>query len=128
MVHSRWQEHNGIRAISADFTTKLKNLYQNALAYVFPSLMEGFGLPGLEAMANNCPVIASRAGSLPEIYGPAALYFNPHDVNEIAASIKKIVNDENLRIELKKIGQEQIKKYSWDKCAKQTLDIYKSLE
>ncbi|MDD2646540.1 MAG: glycosyltransferase family 1 protein [Patescibacteria group bacterium] len=105
----------------------LKSLYQNAIAYVFPSLMEGFGLPGLEAMANDCPVIASRAGSLPEIYGPAAIYFDPNNEKEISEIIKKIVEDENLRAEIKKLGQERVKKYSWDKCAEQTFDIYRSL-
>lgn len=103
----------------------LSGLYQNALAYIFPSLMEGFGLPGLEAMAHNCPVLSSNAGSLPEIYGPAALYFNPEDVAEIAQAIKTIIHDPAQREKLKKLGQEQIKKYSWDKCAKETLDIYK---
>jgi len=105
----------------------LSVLYQNALAYVFPSLMEGFGLPGLEAMAHNCPVVSSKAGALPEIYGSAALYFNPEKVQEIVEAIKKIIYDNGLREELKKRGQAQIKKYSWDKCAKETLAVYKKI-
>jgi len=102
----------------------LPGLYQNALAYVFPSLMEGFGLPGLEAMSYGCPVLSSNAGSLPEIYGSAALYFNPEDTVEIAQAIKTIIHDPTQREKLKKLGQEQIKKYSWDKCAQETLDVY----
>ena len=105
----------------------LSVLYQNALAYVFPSLMEGFGLPGLEAMAHNCPVVSSKAGALPEIYGSAALYFNPEKVQEIVEAIKKIIYDNALREELKKRGQAQIKKYSWDKCAKETLEVYRKV-
>jgi len=104
----------------------LPGLYQNALAYVFPSLMEGFGLPGLEAMIYNCPILSSNAGSLPEIYGPAALYFNPDDVTAIARTIKMILHDPAQQEKLKKLGQEQIKKYSWDKCAQETIDIYES--
>lgn len=105
----------------------LSMLYQNALAYIFPSLMEGFGLPGLEAMAHDCPVLSSNAGSLPEIYGPAALYFNPESAAEMAETIRTIAHSPEQQEKLKKLGQEQIKKYSWDKCAQQTLDVYNNL-
>ena len=103
----------------------LPGLYQNALAYIFPSLMEGFGLPGLEAMAHNCPVLSSNAGSLSEIYGAAALYFNPEKASEIIKAIQIIIHNPEQQEKLKKLGQEQIKKYSWDNCAQKTLDIYK---
>jgi len=106
---------------------ELANLYQNALAYICPSLMEGFGLPGLEAMAHNCPVVSSNAGPLPEIYDKAALYFDPKSVEDIAEKIKKIIIEPDLREKLKKIGLEQVKKYSWEKCAEKTLNIYKSI-
>lgn len=106
---------------------ELTNLYQNALAYVFPSLMEGFGLPGLEAMSHNCPVLSSNAGSLPEIYGKAAFYFDPIDTNDIAEKIKKIITEPDLREKLKKLGLEQVKKFSWKSCAEKTLKIYKSI-
>jgi glycosyltransferase involved in cell wall biosynthesis len=105
---------------------ELANLYSNALAYVFPSLMEGFGLPGLEAMSCGCPVIASNAGPLPEIYGQAALYFDPTNIEEMTEAIKKITDDSELWEKLKKLGLDQVKQYSWEKCAKQTLEVYKN--
>lgn len=104
----------------------LKWLYKNALAYVFPSLSEGFGLPGLEAMTCGIPVIASDKTSLPEIYGPAAIYFSPENIEEIVKAIKKILKDKNLREKLIKKGFEQIKKYSWEDCARRTIEIYLS--
>ena len=106
---------------------ELKWLYEHALAYVFPSLIEGFGLPGLEAMAYGLPVVSSNAGPLPEIYSEAALYFNPEDIIDLAKKITRIVQGQNLREELIKKGFEQIKKYSWQKTAKETLEVYQSL-
>jgi len=107
---------------------ELSLLYQNALAYVFPSLAEGFGLPGLEAMANNLPVLVSEIGPLPEVYGEAALYFNPKNENDLAEKIIKIYEDQKLRESLVAKGREQVKKYSWEKCAKETLAVYNSLK
>ncbi|MFA5051370.1 MAG: glycosyltransferase family 1 protein [Patescibacteria group bacterium] len=106
---------------------KLARLYENGLAYVFPSLSEGFGLPGLEAMKFGLPVIASKHQPLPEIYGSAALYFNPKNIEEMAATINQVIENKNLREELIQKGSEQIKKYSWEKCAQETEEIYKTL-
>ncbi|MDD5625606.1 MAG: glycosyltransferase family 1 protein [Patescibacteria group bacterium] len=106
---------------------KLAWLYKNGLAYVFPSLSEGFGLPGLEAMKFGLPVIASKHQPLPEIYGSAALYFNPKNIEEMAATMNQIIESKNLREELIQKGSEQIKKYSWEKCAQETEEIYKTL-
>ncbi|PJE69360.1 glycosyl transferase family 1, partial [Candidatus Shapirobacteria bacterium CG10_big_fil_rev_8_21_14_0_10_38_14] len=72
-------------------------LYQQAEAFVFPSLLEGFGLPGVEAMAVGLPVLASNSSCLPEVYGPAAIYFDPLNVNEMASKIEKIISDKKLR-------------------------------
>ena len=102
----------------------LKFLYSQALAYVFPSFYEGFGLPPLEAMAGGCPVVSSNKSSLPEILGEAAIYFNPEDEGEMIKQIEKIIEDKNLRQELVKRGYEQVKKYSWEKCAQETLGVY----
>jgi len=99
-------------------------LYRQALAYVFPSFYEGFGLPALEAMAYGCPVVSSNQASMPEILGNAAIYFNPYNEKEMANQIKKIIEDDNLRQTLIKKGLEQVKKYSWQECAKETLAIY----
>ncbi|TSC95536.1 MAG: Glycosyl transferase, group 1 [Parcubacteria group bacterium Athens1014_10] len=106
----------------------LKLFYENALIYVFPSFCEGFGLPGLEAMNYELPVAASRNSSLPEIYGAAAIYFNPDDIHDMAEKIGQLIKSKELRENLIKKGLERVKKYSWQKCAEQTLEIYKKYE
>lgn len=102
----------------------LINLYRQAVCYVFPSLIEGFGLPGLEAMAAGTPVIASDSSCLPEIYGPAALYFNPRDPADLAKKILSLKNNSRLRSELISKGKARVNKYSWSKMAAQTWKIY----
>ena len=102
----------------------LKWLYEHAQAYVFPSLSEGFGLPGLEAMVHGCPVVSSNATCLPEVYGDAAHYFDPLDVQDMETKINEVLNDESLRSQLIANGYQQIKKYSWSRMAQQTLSIY----
>lgn len=102
-------------------------LYSRALALVHPSLLEGFSLTGLEAMALNCPVIAAKASCLPEIYGPAALYFNPKNATSLAKTITKLKNNTPLRNQLIKLGQEQYKKYNWHFTAQETLNFYKKI-
>jgi glycosyltransferase involved in cell wall biosynthesis len=104
----------------------LRTLYTNATAYVFPSFYEGFGLPALEAMAEGLAVVSSNKTCLPEILGPAAVYFNPDDEADMKEKIELVINDERLRQDLRNRGFEQVKKYSWDRCAQQTLEIYKN--
>jgi glycosyltransferase involved in cell wall biosynthesis len=99
-------------------------LYKNAATYVFPSLSEGFGLPGLEAMVHGCPVASSHATCLPEVYGTAAHYFDPSNPQDMAQKIQEVVTDTSLRNALIKQGYRQAKKYSWRKMAEQTLEIY----
>ncbi len=106
---------------------ELEILYQQATFYIFPSLYEGFGLPPLEAMTKGCPVLSSDKSCLPEILGNAALYFNPNDKNDMLVKMEKITVDKKLREVLIKRGYVQSKKYNWQKCAKQTLEIYKSI-
>jgi glycosyltransferase involved in cell wall biosynthesis len=106
---------------------ELKILYQNALAYVFPSLYEGFGLPPLEAMSQGCPVASSNKASMPEILGEAAIFFNPEDEKETQAQIERIIKDENLRQKLIKKGYKQVKKYNWQECARRTLGVYEEV-
>lgn len=103
---------------------ELKWLYENAQAYVFPSLSEGFGLPGLEAMVHGCPVISSNATCLPEVYGDAAIYFDPTNPQDMADNILKVIVDNKLRDELIAKGHTQAKKYSWRQMAQQTLEVY----
>jgi len=100
-------------------------LYTNTAAYMFPSLMEGFGLPGLEAMGYGAPIVSSSATCLPEVYGDAALYFDPTNTDDIASAINQVLSDDNLRNNLIKKGHEQIKKYSWKRMAEQTYSVYK---
>ena len=102
-------------------------LYKNALVFVFPSLYEGFGLPILEAFNCGCPVAASNRGSLPEIAGNAAAYFNPEDISSITDAINNIIADDGTKEKMKKNGFEQLKKFSWEKTAEKTLDVYNSI-
>lgn len=99
-------------------------IYTGALTFVFPSLYEGIGLPPLEAMNCGIPVISSEASCMPEILQQAVLYFNPYDVKEIAFAMEKIYHNDNLRLELIAKGYDLIKKYSWEKMARETLLIY----
>lgn len=102
---------------------QLKWLYENAECYVLPSLSEGFGLPGLEAMAHNCALASSNATCLPEIYGDATEYFDPYKPNDITRSIKKIMSDKKYKSDLIKKGNLQLKKYSWEKMTKEIVAI-----
>jgi len=99
-------------------------LYTHAAAYAFPSLMEGFGLPGLEAMGYGAPVASSNATCLPEVYGDAAHYFDPLSTTDMARAIGEILGNEKLQKELIKKGYQQIKKYSWRRMAQQTHQVY----
>lgn len=106
---------------------ELKWYYQNARAYVFPSLNEGFGLPGLEAMVHGCPVVSSNAACLPEVNGDAAEYFNPEDIQGMAAAIDKVISSESLRKKLIEAGYKNAKRFSWSKFAQIHLDIFKGI-
>ncbi len=112
--------------VFTDFITdaQLRWLYENAAAYVFPSLSEGFGLPGLEAMLYGLPVASSSATCLPEIYQDAPLYFDPNSVEEMAEKISMILDNPILAAELAKRGKKQAAKYSWKRLAQQTLKVY----
>lgn len=130
LANEAFFEKQGYRNIHfTDFIEddQLNWLYQHAAAYVFPSLMEGFGLPGLEAMGHGTPVVSSNATCLPEVYGDAAYYFNPKDSHDIARAIAKVLSDEALRRELTTKGYEQVKKYSWKKMALQTHSTYMAI-
>jgi glycosyltransferase involved in cell wall biosynthesis len=105
----------------------LAYLYQNALCFVFPTLYEGFGIPILESFACGCPVVISSTSSLPEVGGDAVIYFNPKNSEDILNSVKKVIYNEDLRKELIIKGKEQLKKFSWDKASKETLDLYRSI-
>lgn len=101
--------------------SELRTLYESAMCFVFPSLYEGFGIPPLEAMNCGCPVLASRAASIPEVCGDAALYFDPHNADELAALMLSITNDSALCAELTQKGYARSKQFSWNIAAKQVL-------
>ncbi len=117
------------RVVFTDFVVdrQLYYLYKKAALYVFPSFSEGFGLPPLEAMSQGVPVASSNYSCLPEILGDSALYFDPKSPKDIAEKINMILTNERLKKSFMEKGLEQIKKYSWEKMAKETLNVYKEV-
>ena len=99
-------------------------LYRHGLAYVFPSLYEGFGLPPLEAMSHGLPVVSSDRGSLPEVLGKAALYFDPENPDQFAEEISRVAHDPSLRERLKVSGYRRMRMFSWKRMAEETLAAY----
>lgn len=102
----------------------LATLYKNALAFVFPSLYEGFGIPVLEAFNCGCPAVLSNTSSLPEVGEEAARYFDPADAISMRCAIEQVIRDPELRKNLIKKGFERAKDFSWEKVARQTKDVY----
>jgi len=102
---------------------ELVGYYKNAFCFVLPSLYEGFGIPVLEAMSYGCPVIASFTSSLPEVGGDASLYFDPKNPDDLLEKLNMILNNKNLKKELIAKGNLRIKDFSWEKCAKETLNV-----
>ncbi|OGU20192.1 MAG: hypothetical protein A2580_04840 [Hydrogenophilales bacterium RIFOXYD1_FULL_62_11] len=106
---------------------QLAILYERASAFIFPSLYEGFGIPPLEAMSHDCPVVCSNTSSIPEVVGDAGEYFDPGDVDSMRAAIECIVGSESRRKALIEKGRARLRWFSWDRCAAETLDIYRKL-
>jgi glycosyltransferase involved in cell wall biosynthesis len=103
---------------------QLAELYSNAIAFVFPSLYEGFGIPVLEAFACNCPCIISNTSSLPEVAKDAAIYFDPANSFSIANAVEKVINNTEFRHDLIRKGQERLKAFSWNKHVQETIEVY----
>jgi glycosyltransferase involved in cell wall biosynthesis len=106
---------------------QLAFLYRNAIAFVFPSLYEGFGMPVLEAFSAGCPVILSNVSSFPEVAGDAGVYFDPRDAHSIYEAVKGVLSDGNLRTILKNSGIERLQEFSWKNTAEKTMTVYKKL-
>jgi len=102
-------------------------LYNGARVSVTPSVYEGFGLPVLEAMACGTPVVASGSSSLPEIGGEAALYFDPYDVDALAAAVRRVWTEPDLRADLRARGLVQAARFSWDRAALETMALYQKV-
>ena len=105
----------------------LVTLYKQAEAFIYPSLYEGFGIPPLEAMAAGCPVLASNTSSLPEVVGKAGEYFDPTEQDDMKSALEKVIGAETYKRDLVQKGHEQHKKFSWEKCARETMIIYKGI-
>lgn len=106
---------------------KLATMYKYAEAFVYPSFYEGFGIPLLEAMQYECPIVASDTNSLREVGGNAAVYFEPQSTDSLIEAIKKVLYSSEKKAEIITNGRERIKLFSWDKCAKETYNFYKEL-
>ena len=115
-----------VRRVKANDSV-LSSLYSNAVALIYPSLYEGFGLPPLEAMSLGCPVICSNTSSIPEIVGPAGKYFDPCDTESIRSAIEDVVYSDLERRSFIFKGYERVKKFTWDNCISETKCVYDSL-
>jgi glycosyltransferase involved in cell wall biosynthesis len=105
----------------------LKQLYQEAATFVYPSLYEGFGIPPLEAMSLGCPVVCSNTSSLPEVVGEAAELFDPYNIENITHALETVLYSTKRTEKLRLLGRERAKLFSWQQCARQTKEVYLSL-
>jgi glycosyltransferase involved in cell wall biosynthesis len=128
-IEDRIKQEGIKNVVFTDFITdhELRWLYEHCQAYVFPSLSEGFGLPALEAMKHGAPLVSTNATCSPEVYGEGAHYFDPLNIEDMAQKISEVLDDENLRAALIERGQKQAAKYSWERMARQTLEVYKRI-
>jgi glycosyltransferase involved in cell wall biosynthesis len=105
----------------------LGGYYEKASVFIYPSLYEGFGIPPLEAMSFGCPVVCSNISSIPEVVGNAAEMFDPYDVKSIQLAVERVMQDEKLKNDLIRLGKERIKNFSWERCAQETLEVYRKV-
>jgi glycosyltransferase involved in cell wall biosynthesis len=101
----------------------LATLYQGAKAFIFPSLYEGFGIPLLEAMACGCPIAASNTSSIPEVCGSAAVYFDPHNIDDMAKTISNLLTSESLQSKCRRLGLERVKSFSSSALSRSVLNL-----
>ncbi|HNW98710.1 MAG TPA: glycosyltransferase family 1 protein [Bacteroidales bacterium] len=118
---------NNIKFLGYVSDDELAFYYEGAIAFIYPSIYEGFGIPPLEAMRFSCPVLVSDIPVLREVCNSAAMYFDPYNIESISNAIRDIVANENQRINLIKLGTENVKRFNWDKSAKKLLNIINNL-
>ena len=106
---------------------QLALFYRHAALFVYPSRYEGFGIPPLEAMSFDCPVICSNTSSLPEVVGNAARTFDPDDADALRVAMEAVLGQPGLADELRQRGRRRVALFSWDECARQTRAVYASL-
>lgn len=106
--------------------SELSSLYKGALGLTYPSLYEGFGLPILEAFANDCPVMTSNRSSMPEVAGKAAILVDPFDIDSIKNGLEKLL-DAKLRQKQVQLGRQRVKLFSWEEAARETLELFKKI-
>lgn len=115
-----------IKQIGGDDSV-LATCYLNAAIFVYSSLYEGFGIPPLEAMSMGCPVVCSNTSSIPEVVGDAGEYFDPANIDSVRASIETVLKSSERQVDLAAKGFERCKLFTWEKCASETLAVYRSL-
>lgn len=115
-----------VRQVGGD-DAMLGAMYMGAAAFVYPSLYEGFGIPPLEAMSLGCPVICSNATSIPEVVGDAGEYFDPAEPESIRDAIERVLQSSDRRRELVTKGHVRRALFSWERCASETLGVYRSI-
>ncbi len=116
-----------VRFLGGVHNEELVYLYNAAQVFVFPSFYEGFGLPPLEAMACGTPVIVSNVSSLPEVVGDAGMLINPEDVEGLTVAMWRVLSDEKLRREMSQKGLKRAQIFSWERAARETLDVYRKV-
>jgi glycosyltransferase involved in cell wall biosynthesis len=133
-AHDTLRRHVALRGLceAVTFTGHLDDevlayLYNGAAALVLPSLWEGFGLPVIEAMACGTPVVASRAGALPEVVGTAGLLFDPHQRTELQAALLRLLTDTDLQVRLRRLGLQRAAEFSWERAAQQTVAAFRDV-
>jgi glycosyltransferase involved in cell wall biosynthesis len=102
-------------------------LYNLAEIFVYPSFYEGFGLPPVESMACGCPVITSNTSSLPEVVGDAGILIDPRDKEGLSKAIHETITDDDLRRRMRTKGLQRAKRFSWERCARETLKVYEEV-
>jgi glycosyltransferase involved in cell wall biosynthesis len=106
---------------------QLAALYRRSIAFVYPSLYEGFGIPPLEAMQCGTPVVAANRSSIPEVVGEAGVLFDPERPEELTEILVALASDETLRESLITRGHQRVQQFSWNTTAEKTVEVYRTL-